>query len=118
MWTEKKTGTEHRPKARYFISSVPYPEDPGQLEALALRMGKQVRQYWGIENGQHWRRDVHWREDRDTKYGPRAAKAVALLRATVLSALQMRFARGKIPEWIEHFGTNTSSAIRFLNSKR
>ncbi len=117
-WLERTTEKEHRPKPRYYISSIAYPEtdDPAQVEAFAKRLGWQVRHYWGVENGQHWRRDVVWREDTCTRSGPAAAQATALLRATVVSLLRLREPEAPTPDLVDKFSHDANKAIAFLTS--
>lgn len=61
--------------------------DPQQADAH--RVGELVRGYWGIENREHWVRDVTFDEDRSqvrTGSGPRA---LASLRNFAISSLRL-----------------------------
>jgi hypothetical protein len=119
-WIERASDEEHQPKPRYFISSMACPdtEDPAIVKAFAIKLGWEVRRYWGVENGQHWRRDVVWREDTCTRCGPRAAKATALLRATELSVLRLRHPSTPTPDLLDDFSHDTTKAITFLKSQK
>lgn len=56
------------------------------LEVNAERLGRAVREHWGIENGLHWRLDVAFREDESrTRLGHAAANMAVVRRlATTL----------------------------------
>jgi hypothetical protein len=76
--TRKKTGETSRFE-RLFITSLT-PD-----EADAPRVARLIRDHWGIENRNHWRRDACWGEDSRCRVrNSRTACALALLRSALL----------------------------------
>jgi predicted transposase YbfD/YdcC len=64
---------------RYFISS---------LKPDAQRLGKAVRNHWGIENSQHWVLDVAFREDDRRQQDRNGAANLASVRRLAVSLLR------------------------------
>jgi hypothetical protein len=65
-------------QTREWISSVK------SAEALPERFGRLVRGHWGIENGNHYRRDTLWREDHQRMKHHGRAHVLAILRELAL----------------------------------
>ena len=64
---------------RYYLSSLPLD---------AKRLGKAVRNHWGVENKVHWTMDVTFGEDQSRARTPYAAQNLATLRRIVLNLLK------------------------------
>ena len=63
----------------YFISSLP---------PCAVKLGKTIRSYWGIENSVHWVLDMAFREDECRKRIDNSAENFAILRHITLNLLK------------------------------
>jgi predicted transposase YbfD/YdcC len=72
---ERRKGDVVKRECRYFVTSL---DDP----LVVLRC---VRAHWGIENSQHWRLDVFYREDDSRVRRGNAATNLAILRRLSLS---------------------------------
>jgi predicted transposase YbfD/YdcC len=66
-------------EVRYYITSLP---------ARAKRLGRAVRQHWGIENGLHWVLDIAFNEDRLRLRDRNAIENMALLNRLAVSLLR------------------------------
>ena len=66
----------------YYVTSI------GPKKAGAERLGRHVREHWGIENKVHWTRDWVYDEDRH-RAGGTTARALASLRNLAISVLQL-----------------------------
>jgi predicted transposase YbfD/YdcC len=78
-YSERTVNGQTSEELRYFI---------GSRKMSARRYGDALRGHWGIENGQHWRLDVIFRED-DSRIQQRNAQAnFAMLRKLALSLLK------------------------------
>jgi predicted transposase YbfD/YdcC len=78
--TKKKTG-ECSDETRLFATSLlPTERTPSQLMRLC-------RGHWGVEAGNHNRRDVTWGEDRTSGRNARRALNIALVRTALLGPL-------------------------------
>lgn len=78
--TEKKTG-ESSDETRLFVSSF----WPG--ERTAAQLMRLCRGHWGVENGNHNRRDVTWAEDATSASNPRRCLNLALIRSALLGPI-------------------------------
>lgn len=72
---ERRKGSEIRRQVRYFVTSL-------NSAAQVLRC---VRAHWGIENCQHWRLDVYYREDDSRVRIKNAPTNLGILRRLSLS---------------------------------
>jgi predicted transposase YbfD/YdcC len=61
---------------RYYLSSLPLD---------AMKLGRAVRDHWGVENNLHWRLDVYFGEDLSRGRTKNAAQNLALLRRLALN---------------------------------
>ncbi len=64
---------------RYFISS---------LNVEASRMGKTIRDHWGVENGLHWSLDIAFGEDQSRMREGNAAENFSILRRIALNLIR------------------------------
>lgn len=84
-------------ETRYGVLSMS-PEEAGPAEVLA-----QVREYWGIETRQHYRRDHTQREDHCQVRHPVAARNLSLMRSLAIFLYErQRGNRGgqrSLPDW-------------------
>ena len=81
--TSKKTGATSG-ETRLFVSSL-------ARGALTPRQWlARVRGHWAVENANHYRRDVTWREDAELARQARRACNLALLRSALLGAAPAR----------------------------
>lgn len=104
------TKTTH--EVRYGASSL-YPEEADAQTVLRL-----VREYWGIETKQHYRRDYTQREDHCRVRHPTAARNLSLLRSLAIFLYeQQRERRGgkqSLPDWEHHNHRHPNGLIRLL----
>lgn len=108
--TAKKTG-ETSQFQRLFVTSLT------AKEANAERLGHFIREHWGIENRNHWRRDACWGEDSRCRLrNVNAASTLALLRsALLLPALAGKTT--KLPELAEACAGSRRYAMNLLNKR-
>jgi predicted transposase YbfD/YdcC len=86
-YSERTVNGKTSEDLRYFI---------GSRKMSARRYGDALRGHWGIENSQHWRLDVIFRED-DSRIQKRDAQAnFAMLRKLALSLLKRHPAKESI----------------------
>jgi len=78
--TDKKTGSTSDETRLYVTSLWPAERTPRQLLRLC-------RGHWGVEAGNHNRRDVTWAEDRESGRNARRALNIALVRTALLGPL-------------------------------
>lgn len=71
-------GKEQKAK-RYFISSL--------SGCNAKRIGRYIRQHWGVENHQHWHLDVTFEEDRCTVRRQNAPRNLTTIRKLALGLI-------------------------------
>ncbi len=72
-------GGEKTIERRYYISS---------LESDAFKIGRVIRQHWGIENSLHWVLDVTFREDHSRIRKDNAPENMTILRRLALTLLK------------------------------
>lgn len=72
-------GGEKSIERRYYISS---------LDSDAQKIGRAVREHWGVENSLHWVLDVTFREDQSRIRKDNAPENMAILRHMALSLLK------------------------------
>jgi len=108
--THKRTG-EEKIGTRYFVTS--HRAQP----ALAERVSKQIRGYWGVENIVHWRRDVIGGEDKCRLRDPNSACALALVR-TALLTLVLCSGRSSLQQAHEEFENDPASALHLIRFQR
>jgi predicted transposase YbfD/YdcC len=70
-------------EVQYAITSLA-PHRANAAKLLALWRG-----HWGIENREHWIRDVHWREDRCRVSRSRGAHHLAAFRNAAINLLRL-----------------------------
>jgi hypothetical protein len=78
--TEKKTGKTSDETRRFATSLLPVERTLPQLMRLC-------RGHWGVEGGNHYRRDVTWFEDATSGCNPRRCLNLALIRSTLLGPI-------------------------------
>jgi len=96
-------------KVRYGITSLSRKRAPSQ-RLLALK-----RQYWGIENGLHYRRDVTFREDTTRMSHPHASRNLTTVHNTILS-LFARLGCRNAASTRRFLGANLGKAFSLLSS--
>lgn len=106
---DKKTGVPGG-DTRLFVSSL-------ERTALTPRQWcARVRGHWKVESGNHYRRDVTWREDEERGRKVRRACNLALLRSALLGAL-LRDGPCNLSALTQHYAFHPSAALRFLLSR-
>lgn len=78
--TSQKTG-EVTEATRYYICSLEHP--------TAERIGRAVREHWGVENGLHWALDMAMREDDSRIRTDHAPANMAVLRHIALNLVRL-----------------------------
>lgn len=73
------------------------------------------RGHWKVESGNHYRRDVTWREDQERGRKARRACNLALLRSALLGAL-LRDGPCNLSALTQHYAFRPAAALRFLLS--
>jgi predicted transposase YbfD/YdcC len=102
----KRSGQVHE-ETVYGVTSL----SPAQADAPALL--QLWREHWGIENGEHWVRDVVFGEDRSTTRTDRAPQVLAAFRNLVISLIHLR--RGpQITASREYYATHLGVLFRHL----
>ena len=76
-------------------------------------MARRVRGHWSVESGNHYRRDVTWREDQELGRCARRACNLALLRSALLGALR-RDGPINLSARSQHYASHRSAVLRFL----
>ena len=96
---------------RHWVTSIPGVKySPERM----LRLG---REYWSVENKNHWKRDAVWGEDRARMRTPNAVRALALLRCSLLAPLS-RAGYGTLPEAIETMARDPNKALQIIRHQR
>ncbi len=104
--TEKTTE-----ETRYHVSSL----DPDELSPAGWH--GLIRGHWaGVENRNHWRRDVLFGEDRSRSRNTRLLTNLALLRNALLRLLPRCFPGDSVPVIRERLQSNPALAFNALNS--
>ena len=108
----KVTKTTH--DLRYGVTSL----DPEQADSEAvLRL---VREYWGIETKQHYRRDYTQREDHCRVRHSTAARNLSLMRSLAIFLYERqrgrRGAKPSLPDWEHHNHRQPNGLIGLLTS--
>lgn len=107
--TDKKTG-QASGETRHFICSL----EPG---ALTRRQWlARCRGHWSVESGNHYRRDVTWREDEELGRNVCRACNLALIRSALLGAL-LRDGSINLSALTQRYASNPAAALRFLHAK-
>lgn len=86
------------------------PEEAHPTRLLAL-----IRQYWGIESGLHYRRDVTLREDATRLRVGSAAQNMAALNNLVIH-LALSHGKGNLPKILRHFDAKPADALKRICS--
>jgi hypothetical protein len=107
----KTDGTFVSDFTRYWVTSIP-PGDLGPERLMRL-----AREYWSVENKNHWKRDVVWGEDRIRIKSPNAVRALALIRCALLAPLNLAGYQS-LPEAFEIMGKNPQEAIALIQNQR
>ena len=96
---------------RYWVTSIDAQrKSPPQIAGLC-------REYWSVENLNHWKRDAVWHEDRSRGRNPNIARNLALIRATLLAPLT-RADFASLPEALETLAQNQNQAIALIRNQR
>ena len=101
-----KTG-QIQTQTHYGLTSLP-PADANPDRLLALK-----RQYWGIENRLHYRRDVSLKEDRCRLRTGHAARTMAILNNLVLALID-RLDFQTVPDARRKFSAKPLDALKLL----
>lgn len=104
--TSLKHGTMKYQVAYGLTSLRPDEADPAQLLAM-------VRDYWGIENGLHYRRDRTLREDAARMTSPTLAEAIAILNNLVIG-LTIQQGWNNLPRARRHYAARLSDALNLV----
>jgi predicted transposase YbfD/YdcC len=107
--TQKRT-QKTTEEIRYYVSSL----DPGELTPSGWH--RLIRGHWaGVENRNHWRRDVLMGEDRSRSRNTRLLTNLALLRNALLRLLPHSFPGESVPVIRERLQSNPALALDTLN---
>jgi predicted transposase YbfD/YdcC len=82
-------------------------------KASAKRLNRLVRDYWGIENGLHYRRDKSLQEDATRMTDPNLAQAMAAINNLIV-ALILRHRWRYLPEARRHYNACLSDALKLV----
>ena len=108
------TDTRGKPvsdNTRYWVTSLPSGNySPERILRLA-------RDYWSVENKNHWKRDAVWGEDRARMRTPNAVRALALIRCALLAPLSQA-GYPSLPEAIETLARDPTNAISIIQRQR
>jgi len=104
-------GTPVSDNTRYWVTSLDY----GVLSPGAL--ARTCRQYWSVENKNHWKRDAVWGEDRSRVRDPNIAQSLALIRCVLLAPLQ-RANFQSLPAALESFARDPGRALAIIRNQR
>jgi hypothetical protein len=108
------TDTRGKPisdNTRHWVTSIKAGKySPERLMQLA-------RDYWSVENKNHWNRDAVWGEDRTRLRTPNAVQALALIRCTLLAPLS-RAGYPSLPQAIETMAREPADAISITRHQR
>ena len=74
----------------------------------------QIRSYWGIENGLHYRRDVTLREDATLMTKPNAGHVMACLNNLILGILLPKKRYRSLPAARRYFNAHPNEALRLI----
>jgi predicted transposase YbfD/YdcC len=99
---------EVRQQVVYGITSLaPNVAAPERLLSL-------VRQYWGIENGLHYRRDKSLREDATRMRNPNLAQNMAALNNLIIGLSARAHRQQSLPEVRRYYASNLAAALRLI----
>jgi predicted transposase YbfD/YdcC len=96
-----------RQEVVYGITSLP------AQKASAKRLNRLVRDYWGIENGLHYRRDKSLQEDATRMACPNLAQAMAAINNLIV-ALILRHRWRYLPEARRHYNACLPDALKLV----
>lgn len=109
--TIKQTGQSSL-ETRYYLSSQDRQER--SLESWI----QLIRAHWaGVENRNHWRRDVLWNEDRTPSRNPHVVGNLALLRNAALCLINRHYNGQSHCQARESLAANPSLPLQLLRSK-
>jgi hypothetical protein len=109
--TTKRTGQSSL-ETRYYLSSQD-PEERSLESWIEL-----IRGHWaGVENRNHWRRDVLWQEDRTPSRNPHVVGSLALLRSAALHLINRHHHGHSHCQVRESLAANPSLSLHLLRSK-
>ena len=107
--THKKTHAVSA-ETRLFVSSA-------ERAALTLRQWlARCRGHWKVESGNHYRRDVTWREDQELGRNARRACNLALIRSALLGALLRENGALNLSALTQRYASQPTTALRFLRA--
>lgn len=98
---------KHTHQVVYGLTSLP-PEKASPSRLLAL-----IRQYWGIESGLHYRRDVTLREDATRLSVGSAGQFMAILNNLVIR-LALQRGKGNLAKALRCFNANPAKALKLI----
>jgi predicted transposase YbfD/YdcC len=108
--TSKSSGKPaHEELSRYFVSSL-----DAHL-ADAERLAQIIQSHWCCES-RHWQRDACWREDKCLIRNPKAACALALIRATLQSLVRWA-GQQSLPTVFEDVSHDLSLGLGWIKSR-
>lgn len=107
--THKKTNTVSE-ETRLFVSSA-------ERATLTPRQWlARCRGHWKVESGNHYRRDVTWREDQELGRNARRACNLALIRSALLGALLREDGALNLSALTQRYASQPAAALRFLRA--
>lgn len=104
--TDVKTGVTHH-EVVYGLTSL------RRDEAGPARLLELVRDYWGMENGLHYRRDKTLREDAMRMTNPQLAQVVAILNNLIVG-LAARLGWRSLPQARRHYNACLADAVNLV----
>ena len=97
-------------------SSLPCAASLTRAQAGPAELLAWVRQYWGIENGLHYRRDVSLNEDATRMKNSTAAQVWATLNNLVVG-LRAHLPFASVPQARRHFAARPEDALDILTRR-
>ena len=107
--THEQTGKVSE-ETRLFVSSA-----ERATHTLRQRLAR-CRGHWKVESGNHYRRDVTWREDRELGRNTRRACNLALIRPALPGALLRDDGALNLFALSQRYASQPALALRFLRS--
>lgn len=86
-------------------------------QAPPHRLLSLIRQYWGIENGLHYRRDQSLHEDATRMRNPGLAQNLAALNNLIVGLLTRPHQSPSLPEMRRYYASNLPAALRLVFRK-
>jgi hypothetical protein len=105
---------EARSHTRNFLSSLSPGDDPGKLK----RAAGVIRNHWGVENKNHYKKDTcQWVEDDHRHRRVNAAQNLALTRNALLAIIPFDETKN-LSSWLDTYQSYPARALKLLQQAR